>query len=274
VRAGIVLPLQRAEWVNTGRIRWILSVVMRVEGEEVAKKIDEMVYVLRGNVAKLISARTAYMQSQAMEVKTKPVNRRSPRRAMYMSIVRSPKYGKASDLWVMDDRNARKTTRSSSLKKHRDGVESPAVLQDCAILRQPTIVRPAAALHTTGVAYTELDDNSLQVFSKCGRRNACKGTTARVRFGHIQDARPGRRDIGWGYSSKWRSSKRSLIQYVSHHKVRLVQVANEARPKMEREQYAADMSRTATSGGMMMTYRSWKRNKVGAIRQVHPQYPR
>ncbi len=52
VRAGIVRPLQRGEWVSTVRHRWILSLVRHIENPEYAEKVDELVYQWRGAIAK------------------------------------------------------------------------------------------------------------------------------------------------------------------------------------------------------------------------------
>jgi len=48
--AGIVRRLQAGESVGTERVRWILSMVREIEGEEVEKVVDEVVYHWRGEV--------------------------------------------------------------------------------------------------------------------------------------------------------------------------------------------------------------------------------
>lgn len=47
VKSGITRPLQQRQWVIDVRIRWILSIVAQVEGEDVAAKIDQLVYAWR-----------------------------------------------------------------------------------------------------------------------------------------------------------------------------------------------------------------------------------
>lgn len=48
--AGIVRPLQEQQWVSTSRIAWILKIVRKVEGDEVATRMDELIYKWRGLV--------------------------------------------------------------------------------------------------------------------------------------------------------------------------------------------------------------------------------
>lgn len=48
--AGVIRPLQDSQWVSTVKLSWILKIVSEVEGDEVASKIDELVYVWRGEI--------------------------------------------------------------------------------------------------------------------------------------------------------------------------------------------------------------------------------
>jgi hypothetical protein len=57
VRAGIIRPLENNEWVNTSRIQWILQVVGRVEGQDVAMELDKKIYEWRGKVHRYIMSR-------------------------------------------------------------------------------------------------------------------------------------------------------------------------------------------------------------------------
>ena len=57
VQAGIVRPLQDSTWVSTMKLRWILGLVKEVEGEEVADRIDEVVYEWRNKVVEEIRER-------------------------------------------------------------------------------------------------------------------------------------------------------------------------------------------------------------------------
>jgi hypothetical protein len=50
VRAGIIRPLGRMEWVPTERIRYILDVVRKLEGNAVAHEIDTAVWTWRGKI--------------------------------------------------------------------------------------------------------------------------------------------------------------------------------------------------------------------------------
>ena len=47
-RAGIIRPLEANEWVTTSRVRWMLSVIRKIEGGAVAAKVDEILYECRG----------------------------------------------------------------------------------------------------------------------------------------------------------------------------------------------------------------------------------
>ena len=49
---GIIRPLEEGIWVSTTQIKFVLNIVRKVEGEEVAEKLDELLYVWRGRVAK------------------------------------------------------------------------------------------------------------------------------------------------------------------------------------------------------------------------------
>lgn len=57
VQTGIVRPLQDSTWVSTMKLRWILGLVREVEGEEVADRIDEVVYEWRNKVVEEIRER-------------------------------------------------------------------------------------------------------------------------------------------------------------------------------------------------------------------------
>ena len=57
-RTGIVRPLERGEWVSTERLRWILHLIRRFEGSQVADQVDELVYKWRGVAVKKIQAET------------------------------------------------------------------------------------------------------------------------------------------------------------------------------------------------------------------------
>ncbi len=48
--AGAVRPLQESEWVSTMKLRWILAIVRETEGDEVASRVDELVYAWRGKI--------------------------------------------------------------------------------------------------------------------------------------------------------------------------------------------------------------------------------
>lgn len=67
VRAAIIRPLERYKWVTTARIRFILEVVGRVEGEEVATELDKKIYLWRGKVHRFIMSREAYMRRQGID---------------------------------------------------------------------------------------------------------------------------------------------------------------------------------------------------------------
>ena len=55
-RTGIVRPLERGEWVSTERLRWVLHLIRRFEGSQVADQVDELVYKWRGVAVKKIQA--------------------------------------------------------------------------------------------------------------------------------------------------------------------------------------------------------------------------
>ena len=57
VEVGITRPLQDCAWVSTIKLRWILSLVRQVEGDEVADQIDQIVYKWRGMVLTKIRER-------------------------------------------------------------------------------------------------------------------------------------------------------------------------------------------------------------------------
>ena len=57
VQAGITRPLQDVTWVSTVKLQWILGLVRRVEGDEVADQIDMVVYQWRGMVLAKIRER-------------------------------------------------------------------------------------------------------------------------------------------------------------------------------------------------------------------------
>lgn len=45
--AGVVRPLQELKWVNTTMLRFVLKIIREIEGDEVASKVDEIVYTWR-----------------------------------------------------------------------------------------------------------------------------------------------------------------------------------------------------------------------------------
>ena len=48
--AGVIRYLQAGEWVSTARFTWILNLVRQVEGQDVADKLDRLVWDWRGEV--------------------------------------------------------------------------------------------------------------------------------------------------------------------------------------------------------------------------------
>jgi len=54
VRAGIVRPLEKGQWVSTERIRWLIKLIRRFESSEVADQIDLAIYEWRGIVIEKI----------------------------------------------------------------------------------------------------------------------------------------------------------------------------------------------------------------------------
>lgn len=55
--AGVIRPLKAGQWVSTMKLRWILALVKDIEGEEIAREIDETVYEWRGQVVRAIQAK-------------------------------------------------------------------------------------------------------------------------------------------------------------------------------------------------------------------------
>ena len=47
-RTGIIQPLQAGRWGNTRTFEWILSIIRSTEGDDVADRVDEMMYRWRG----------------------------------------------------------------------------------------------------------------------------------------------------------------------------------------------------------------------------------
>lgn len=50
VRAAITAPLENYEWVSTVKLRWVLRLVLSIEGPEVAERLDKLVWRWRGEV--------------------------------------------------------------------------------------------------------------------------------------------------------------------------------------------------------------------------------
>ena len=55
-RSAVIRPLERGRWVSTMRLRWLLEVIRKFEGAEVAHQVDKAVYTWRGMVIKEIQA--------------------------------------------------------------------------------------------------------------------------------------------------------------------------------------------------------------------------
>lgn len=62
--AGAVRPLQEGQWVPTMRVQWILKVVNKVEGEEIARGVDEFCYQWRTEVMHKMRRREAQERQQ------------------------------------------------------------------------------------------------------------------------------------------------------------------------------------------------------------------
>lgn len=45
--AGVIRPLQELEWVGTTKLKFILRIIREIEGDEVASRVDELVYTWR-----------------------------------------------------------------------------------------------------------------------------------------------------------------------------------------------------------------------------------
>jgi hypothetical protein len=69
IRAGIIRPLERYEWVCTARIRWLLHIVGRVEGEEVASELDKKIYEWRGKVHRFIMSNRSVMRTRGIHLR-------------------------------------------------------------------------------------------------------------------------------------------------------------------------------------------------------------
>lgn len=66
VRAAIIRPLEQYEWVNTARVKFILNIVRRLEGEEVADQLDTKIYLWRGKVHRFLMSRESYLRRQGI----------------------------------------------------------------------------------------------------------------------------------------------------------------------------------------------------------------
>lgn len=60
--AGVVRPLQKAQWVNTTKLNFVLNIVREIEGDEVASKVDELVYTWRDELIRKNAARASEMR--------------------------------------------------------------------------------------------------------------------------------------------------------------------------------------------------------------------
>ena len=49
-RAGLIRPLQAGQWVSTMQVRWVVSIVRCTEGNDVANRLDEIVYKWRSTL--------------------------------------------------------------------------------------------------------------------------------------------------------------------------------------------------------------------------------
>ncbi|TID14336.1 fungal specific transcription factor domain containing protein [Venturia nashicola] len=67
VRAAIIRPLDQNEWVNTARVKFILEIVRRVEGKEVADELDKKIYLWRGKVHRFLMWRESYLRRQGID---------------------------------------------------------------------------------------------------------------------------------------------------------------------------------------------------------------
>jgi hypothetical protein len=117
VRAGITRPLENYEWVNTSRIRWILHVVARVEGQEVASELDKKIYAWRGKVHRYIMSKEAYMRRKGIVTGQEPgakellLRRSLERRALRNSQSRAS----APSGWFRDDSRVLEEEESDAL---------------------------------------------------------------------------------------------------------------------------------------------------------------
>lgn len=67
VRAAIIRPLEQYEWVNTARVKFILEIVRRVEGEDVADELDKKIYLWRGRVHRFLMSRDAHLRRHGID---------------------------------------------------------------------------------------------------------------------------------------------------------------------------------------------------------------
>ncbi|QDS71510.1 hypothetical protein FKW77_004875 [Venturia effusa] len=67
VRAAIIRPLEQFEWVNTSRVKFILGIVRRVEGERVADELDKRIYLWRGKLHRYLMCKDAYLRRNSID---------------------------------------------------------------------------------------------------------------------------------------------------------------------------------------------------------------
>ena len=74
IRSGIVRLLQEGQWVSTMRLTWILNLVRKSEGDQVADQIDRVIYDWRGKVIKKIQADHHRRKNARLGVKESPMS--------------------------------------------------------------------------------------------------------------------------------------------------------------------------------------------------------
>lgn len=60
--AGIIRPLQKSQWVGMEKLNFILRIVRKIEGDQVASRVDELIYMWRDELIRKKAEKASKMQ--------------------------------------------------------------------------------------------------------------------------------------------------------------------------------------------------------------------
>ncbi|KAE9978543.1 hypothetical protein BLS_000476 [Venturia inaequalis] len=286
VRAAIIRPLEQHEWVNTARVKFILEIVRRVEGEEVADELDKKIFLWRGKVRRFIVARESYLRRQRidpqLERDTKEELRRKSREGQALRrrhyIIAAPVDGESDALSSLADAFSISPQFDESMDEASIAAEDETFVSQEALSDRDQVshTRTLRLAHRTSLPTSEdlpsnydHDDTTESLKST---NDGSLDLTTQESIASLPNPIPARRSPSAYSTGSLRGGIREELKRFSHSNLGLVRYEFIGRPEEEGSPldigYTGSLKRSTTPRGELGVQARYRRNKDGVLVKV------